>query len=61
MLALEERHRNMILYRKICGLAYAELAERFGAEESTVRGWVRKSVFKLKQEIDRQRPGFLPA
>jgi RNA polymerase sigma factor (sigma-70 family) len=52
LLKLPERYREMIVLRSLCGMSYAEIAAKIGAEkEATVRQIYFRAVHKLREAL----------
>lgn len=49
LLALEERQREAIVLRELCGLSYEELGKRFAVSESSARSIVTRSKAALAE------------
>lgn len=57
VLELEEPYRGAVLLHYWDGLAPAQIAERLGVPGATVRSWLRRGRFKLREQLDRDATG----
>lgn len=54
---LDARHAAAIRHAHLDGLAYAEIGARLGAPENTIKTWVRRSLMRLRECMNRDRNG----
>lgn len=52
--ALEPRYRRVVLWRYFDGLTAAEIAEREGVPQATVRTWLRRGLEQLRERLERK-------
>jgi len=49
---MEERHRRLILYRKVCGMSYREIADELGlASAGSARVMVLRALRRLREKL----------
>ena len=52
LLEMEERHRNVILYRKVCGMSYRQIADELRlASEGSARVMVLRALRRLREKL----------
>lgn len=51
LLELDERHREALVLREICGMSYGEMAEKFALAESSVRSLVTRAKAQLAERL----------
>ena len=51
---LDPRHAAAVRHAHLDGLAYAEIGARLGAPENTIKTWVRRSLARLRDCMERE-------